>query len=242
MFDDQLHALVTILKDEDVQQYAGESFYNLIKAVVFCDAGAGVDAIKNVKDLLFHMPTVLFWDKMKRFIYGTFRDYEDQVKFAAKFENDNKKYYEFVKKQIALVDSIDEDEKIDYFAQLTRCYLLCEIDNALYFKLIHLIKNCTVDELKYIETRNVDDQSDSNLWVSVLSLQGLFVQKQDDDRNTFYILSDIGKCLKSCCLNFDEGLLAINKKYDELEALPQMEPMSLRAIEEKLVVSGGNIR
>ena len=149
---------------------------------------------------------------------------------------------EFVKKQIALVDSIDEDEKIDYFAQLTRCYLLCEIDNALYFKLIHLIKNCTMDELKYIETRNVDDKLNNNLWVSVLSLQGLFVQKQEDDGNTFYLLSDIGKCLKSCCLNFDEGSLAIIKKYDELESFPQMEPMSWKAIEETLEVSGGNRR
>lgn len=231
MLEQQINALATIIKDNDIQQYAGETFLNLIKAVVFGDVEAGVDASREVSSLLFHMPTVLFWDRMRRFLYGTFKCYEDQVKFAAKFENDDDRYYGFVKKQVALVNSIEEDEKIDYFAQLTRCFLLCEIDSALYFKLVHLIKNCTVDELKYVEKIDVTAKSDNNLWISILLLQGLFVQEQDINHNTMYGLSDIGKYLKYCSLNFDDNPVFINKKYEDLGALPQMEPISFKEMD-----------
>ena len=59
--NEQINALVTILKNEDIQNYAGESFWNLIQAVVFKDNFTGIEAAKDVKNLLFHMPTVLFW-------------------------------------------------------------------------------------------------------------------------------------------------------------------------------------
>ena len=168
---------------------------------------------------------------MKRFLYGTFRCYEDQIKFALRFDRDNKKYYQFVKKLVALVDSIVEDEKIDYLAKLTRCFLLCEIDSAIYFKLVQLIKNCTVDELVYIEKLDASDKLDNNLWSSVLSLQGLFVQEQNNAGNTVYVLSDIGKCLKECSLNYADGF-ALYKNYKTLEALPQMEPMTQSELDE----------
>ena len=161
--------------------------------MLLADFGAGIDAVKELKRLLVHMPTALFWDKMRRFMYGTFRCREDQVKLVEKFKKCSDKYYDFVKKQVALVDSMDEDEKIDYFAQLTRCFLLCEIDSALYFKLVYFIKNCTVDELKYLAALRSDERLDNNLWVSVLSLQGLFVQEQDSIGKTWYVLSDVGK-------------------------------------------------
>lgn len=228
MFDNQVRALTAIIQDEDIRQYAGDGFENLIKAVVLMDMGAGFDAVKELRSLLLHVPTALFWDKMRRFMYGTFRCREDQVKLVEKFKKSSDEYYAFVKKQVALVDSMDEEEKIDYFAQLTRCFIQCEIDNALYFKLVYLIKNCTVDELKYLAELKDDVRLNNSLWVSILSLQGLFVQEQDSSGKTWYVLSDIGKYLKLCGLNFDEGIFlkSIKKKYEELTPLPQLEPAS----------------
>lgn len=240
MLEHQIDEIVKILKNEDIQHYAGESFYNIIKAVALGDVSSGVDAAKAVTELLFHTPTVLFWDKMKRCLYGTFRCYEDQIKFAQRFDKDNKGYYHFVKKLVALVDSIVEDEKIDYLAKLTRCFLLCGIDSAIYFKLVQLIKNCTVDELAYIDKLDASDKLDNNLRVSVLSLQGLFVQEQDKAGNTAYVLSDIGKCLKECSLNYADGFV-LYKKYETLKALPQMEPMTWSELDETLNLFGDQL-
>ena len=85
MLEKQINELSRILVDEDIQQYAADGFWNLIQAVVFSDPFAGVEAGKKIKELVFHIPTLFFWDKMKRFLYGTFFAYEDQIKLAKKF-------------------------------------------------------------------------------------------------------------------------------------------------------------
>ena len=92
MLDNQITALKTILSDEDLQQYSGEGFWNLIQAVVLSDPFTGTLALNNIRELIFHIPTILFWDKMKRYLLGTFSCFEDQVRMAEKFNNDNNSY------------------------------------------------------------------------------------------------------------------------------------------------------
>ena len=135
MFDSQVKALTAILKDKDIKEYAGDAFWNIIKAVVLGDIGALVDAATDVKDILFHTPTVLFWDKMRRYLFGTYEDYEDQIKMSMKFSEDNSEYEAFVKRQIHLINEMNDDRKIDYFAMLTRCFLLTDMESALFYKL-----------------------------------------------------------------------------------------------------------
>ena len=89
MFDKQVTALTAILKDKDIREYSGDAFWNIIKAVVLGDVGALLDATNDLKNILFHTPTVLSWDKMQRYLFGTFRDYSDQVRMLAKFTKDN---------------------------------------------------------------------------------------------------------------------------------------------------------
>ncbi len=89
MFDKQVTALTAILKDKDIREYSEDAFWNIIKAVVLGDVGALLDATNDLKNILFHTPTVLFWDKMQRYLFGTFRDYSDQVRMLAKFTKDN---------------------------------------------------------------------------------------------------------------------------------------------------------
>lgn len=44
-------------------------------------------------------------------MFGTFGDYAEQVKMAGKFSEDNKDYERFVKRQIHLINEIDDDKK-----------------------------------------------------------------------------------------------------------------------------------
>ena len=62
MFEKQTAALTTILKNTDIHEYAGDAFWSIIKAVSFGDANALIDGVTDIKNLLFHVPTVLFWD------------------------------------------------------------------------------------------------------------------------------------------------------------------------------------
>ena len=151
MLDKQVNALTTIIKDKDLQGYAGDSFLNLIQAVITQDPFSGVEAAKAVKELVFHTPTVLFWDKMKRFLLGTFHSYEDQIKMAQKFNDDNEDYAAFVKRQIHLINALDDDTKVDYFAALTRSFLITDLNGGLYFKLCKFLSTCTPEELLFME-------------------------------------------------------------------------------------------
>ena len=226
MFDKQVAALTAILKDKDIREYSGDAFWSIIKAVVLGDVGALLDATDDLKNILFHTPTVLFWDKMQRYLFGTFRDYSDQVRMAEKFSKDNSDYKTFVKKQIHLVNEMNDALKIDYFAKLTRCYLLTDLEDALYYKLVRFISICTPEELEYIKAFDYNRRAELDAVISSLYQYGLFDQKEKEQEGVDYVLSDFAKALKDNSLNFDEGLNGRNRilAYDQISPLSIAEP------------------
>ena len=251
MLANQITELKTILKNKDIQKYAGDAFWDLIQAVVAADAFAGVEATKNIKELIFHMPTVIFWDKMKKFLLGTYKNYGDQVKMAAKFEMDEPSYDAFVKRQIYLINELNDDMKVDYFSSLTRCFLLTSLSQELYFKLAKLISACTPFELEYIQEKNIDFSSKNTPMISLLYQNGLFDQSEKEDGSVEYVFSDLAKALKQNSLNFDDGLNGQLRllTIDGMNPRNIPEPTNWQEIEEILSdegltidggVSGGN--
>ena len=233
MLEKQINALTTILRDKDIRNYSGDLFYNIIKAVALGDVGALLDAAGDVKNIIFHTPTVLFWDKMQRYLFGTFKCFDDQVKMSEKFTKNNSCYESFVKKQINLVNEMNDDKKIDYFAMLTRCFLLNEMENDLYYKLARFINMCTSDELDYIRDFDYNNRSKINAVISSLYQYGLFEQSESND-GADYVLSGFAKALKNNCLNYDEGLNSRDRilSYDQIPPLNIAEPTSFKEIDE----------
>lgn len=224
MLDNQIKALTTIIKDKDLQGYAGDSFLNLIQAVITQDPFSGVEAAKAVKELAFHTPTVLFWDKMKRFLLGTFHSYEDQIKMAQKFNDDNENYAAFVKRQIHLINALDDDTKVDYFAALTRSFLITGLDRELYFKLCKFLSTCTLEELLFIKKCPYDLTSNNTAMISSLFQYGLFTSDDDcETGETYYFPSDFAKALKQHSLNYEDGL----RGQTRLCAYGQLAPLNL---------------
>lgn len=207
MTENQIHELATIIMNKDLHNYVGEGFLDFIQAVVMKDPYARIKVAKEVKDIIFQMPTLLFWDKMQRFLFGTFRSYEDQVKMAEKFNKDSKSYAAFVKRQIHLINALDDDMKVDYFATLTRCFLLTDLDQAFYFKLSKFLSICTPEELLYLKQCPYDITSENTAIISSLFQYGLFTQLDDNETGeTRYLLSDFAKALKQNSLNYEDGL------------------------------------
>lgn len=95
MLENQIHALATIIKNKDMRDYFRDGFWELIEAILFQDPEVAAQA--GHERLIFHIPTVIFWDKMERFLRGTFHSYEDQIKFSAKFHQDNQEYNQYIK-------------------------------------------------------------------------------------------------------------------------------------------------
>ena len=208
-----INNLAVVIKNDDLKKFSGDAFSDLIKLVMFQDIGSGLDAAKNVQHFLLYLPNVIFWDKMERFLCGTFHNYKDQVRFTAKFSEDNTKYIEFVKRQIQLVDKIDEDKKVDFFAALTRAFLLgCITEDALYFKLAKFLTLCTSEELDFIKIHSMNETFKNSAMISALYLYGLVTTEDlGYTSDELYIFSDFAKALKMNCLNLDEGSQEIYK-------------------------------
>ena len=246
MFEKQVTALTAILKDTDIQSYAGDGFWNIVKAVSLGDAGALLDSANDIKNLVFHAPTVLFWDKMQRYMFGTFRDYSEQVKMAEKFCLGNGDYEKFVKKQIHLINEINDDKKVDFFAQLTRCYLLTDMEDALYYKLARFLTMCTPEELEYIALFDYEEKTALTAMVSSLYQYGLFDQQEKEHGGVDYVLSGFAKALKSNSLNFDEGMGGRTRivSYSQIAPLSIAEPATWedrdRVFNDNEVVLNGN--
>ena len=235
MLEDQINKLAALIKDEDLKKYAGEGFWDLMQAVIFSDPVSAIGATKNAIELAVHMPTYLFWNKMKRYLTGTFYSYGDQVKMAAKFNDDNKKYNKFVKRLIHLLDQLDDDQKVDCFASLTRAFLLTDLDIYLFFKLSKYLDICIPEELEFIRELPYDYRSDNTARISSLYQYGLFTVQSPTERYANFVLSDYGRALKQNCLNFDESL---NDKrivtYDDIAPLVIPEAISDEEFSEML--------
>lgn len=246
MLKKQITALTTIIRDKDIRKYSGDAFWSIIKATITGDVGALFKAGDDIKNIVLHMPTVLFWDKMQRYLFGTFMNYEEQVKLAEKFNYDNSKYEEFVKRQIHLINEIDDDKKIDYFASLTRSYLLTDLEEALFFKLAKYINICTPAELNFLQSCSYSYHSQNTAMISSLYQYGLFSQREIDGGRIAYVLSDFAKALKHNSLNFDDGLQGQERLcfYEQLSPLSIAEPATWEDFENvlgdnKLLISGG---
>ncbi len=226
MLEKQVSTLVAILKSEDIRNYSKEAFWNLIKAVMMGDGLAAADSIRNIQEIIFHTPTILFWDKMKRYLLGTFKCYEDQLKMAQKFDNHNEKYEIFVKRQIHLINEIDDDLKVDFFANLTRCFLLTDLTQELFFKLTKFIVMCTPPELEYLKSVDYNIEAENSVMVSSLYQYTLFTQREKQNGDIKYMLSDFAKALKQNSLNYCEGLNGCSRycSYEQLKPIDIVEP------------------
>lgn len=208
-------SLSTLIKSDDIRNYAKNGVIDLIQAIFSGDVFQGLSAIKNFNDLIFNVPTILFWEKMQKFLLNTFSgyDFEDQVKMIEKFEESYCEYSEFVKTQMHIIDKINDDKKIEYCAKLTRSLLLNNIDLTLYYKLIQIMDTCTVDELEFLKSNKLE-RIEYNIRIYYLSTLGL-VRQEQEDANVYFVLTSLAKALREYGLS--DNLKNAPIKYIDLE-------------------------
>ena len=151
MLNEFINNVATVIKDKDIQSLAVNGAENLFIGFATKDISVIPTVIKDAKEIILSIPNVIFADKMYRFLTKAFSNYEQQVEFAAKFEKDNPNYYDTVKKIVQIIDKIDFDEKVDWFANLTRAVSLECIDVDKYIRLSTAVSMLTVDDLKALK-------------------------------------------------------------------------------------------
>ena len=74
--DEQIDILTETIHSKDLQENFRGNFWNLIQAIIFKDPEAAVESGLSSMQILFHMPTAMFWTKMERYLKGTFGKFE----------------------------------------------------------------------------------------------------------------------------------------------------------------------
>ena len=201
---------MSIIKD-DFLNFIIENVKDIFKPLsIACD----------VKEFIFTIPNQIFFNKMKRFLSESYceLDLHIRVRFAQKFSEDD--YTNYVKRQIELINSINDENKIDYLANLTRACILGFIDTNVYFKLSNIINQTTIEELKYLSKYIDKEIEDNNAYI--YSLQQIGLVKQDiisgfGENIQKYSYTEFGKAI-------DKFAIKLNKadskyKYDSNDML-----------------------
>ena len=224
MLDNQIQTLGKLWKDPETRNLLHDGAFSLMKLVLFKDLGSGADALRSI--LKFHTLTLVYWDKMWRYMNGVFRDPIDQIKMSEKFCDDNPRYEEFVRRQMNLINEINDDQKIDYFAALTRSFLYTGMDEVLYLKLAKFLTLCTPGELNFLRDVCYKQKVANSMMASSVYQYGLLMIEYQDDGLPVFALSDFGKALKQNSLNFDDGICGLERivSYDS------MTPAELKGI------------
>ncbi|MBP3314005.1 MAG: hypothetical protein J6K84_05070 [Oscillospiraceae bacterium] len=168
MLEKITNGVAAIINDTNIKEISKKSVFDFVNMVVNKDPFALVESVDNTKKLLWQIPNAIFWDKMYRFMIGTYSDYECQIKMCEKFQTDNIKAREFIKKQIQIIEKFDFDSKVIWFSNLTRSFLLELINEQDYFKLSFALRMIAAEDIEYmrslIDLRDVSENSILNLF------------------------------------------------------------------------------
>jgi len=207
-FCEIINSVIGFVKSKEVKAYAGESTENFASIILSEDPVSIGKQVVATGKLLFSIPDIIFWDKMQRFLSGVYVDYEAQLKMCRKFDNDEK-YADFTKRQIHILNELDDDKKVDFFANLTQAVLLELIDLPLYFKLATVLKVTTREELDYLSANIKRRESVIDVYMVSLLQNGL-VMKYDQGRgfwmdepyNDTYDFTSLAQCLDMFAIEF----------------------------------------
>lgn len=174
--------IAAFISSEEVNQYKEKTTENLAEAILNLDVVSAGKQILSTGKLLLSIPDVIFWDKMRRFLLGSYSDFSQQMKMCGKFNDDDEQWRDFTKRQIYLINELDDDKKIDYFSNLTQAVLLELIDLPLYFKLANILKATTREELMYLSDHIKAETLLENVYVKALVSHGLIATITMDAR------------------------------------------------------------
>ncbi len=246
LIDSKIQTISHILKNEKLQNYAGNSFKKIIKAVMSGDIASLSDTAEDVLGHLLNFPSYIFWDKAQRFLLGTFSDFDIQINFSTKLDKTTLGYEKNVKRVIHLINQIDDDLKIDYFSNLTICFSNTALEGELYYKLAKYLCTCTVYELEFLQSASPKTHFQNNAMISSLYQYGLFSQSSDSRGEIYYELSGMALALKQNCLNFDKGSCGKEEilSYNDVKPINIVEQQTWKTLAsksktEEIVFNGG---
>lgn len=213
MLDKIIETLIKVYKSNKTSEFAKKSVENIARICITGDLESGICELVEGGKYIVGIKDILFWEKIKRWLENTYATPQMETKISTKFTKDEVKYKEYTKRQLQFIAQIDEEEKIDYYANLTRSWLLGYIDSALYFKMSYLLRVFTLEELTYLKDNYTPGEiSEINFYIREFSLYGLIdVVVTTNLGNSRYKYSDLAEIFIR--YGWMDTCIATSKKY-----------------------------
>jgi len=109
-----------------------------------------IAAAESAKEYLANISNIILVDKIRRFIDNQDSDFEQWLKLACNFENDSAKYKNTIKMLIYTIDSINDDMKIDIYANLMKAYKNSRLMKDVFLRLASILPIIFYDDLVFL--------------------------------------------------------------------------------------------
>ena len=171
MLENLVNNMIDITRTQEAKNLKKKSIENFVY-LLLGNSTAGKKIAIDAAKFVYEMPNLIFFNKMRKFLECSYDEIclKEKVKFAEKFLGDD--YKKYIKRQIELINSINDENKVDYLANLTRAVILGFIDVNVYFKLAYIINQSTIEELEYL-SKNIKKTIENNIYTFALQQVGL---------------------------------------------------------------------
>ena len=115
---------------------------------ILADISPRVAIIKDTFESVCSVSDLILLDKLKRFFDRQDIDFDKQVNWSSNFSKDAKRYQENTRRLVYAVNTMNEDEKIDVFANLMRAFLLNLIDFSLFWRLCDILQKIYIEDIR----------------------------------------------------------------------------------------------
>ena len=102
------------------------------------------ETVCSVSDLILCEKLQRFFEKLNK----QDADFAKRVDWARHFSKDSKKYKENSRRLVHVINSMNDDDKIDVFANLTRAFLLNLIDLNMFWRLCSVLQNIYIEDVQ----------------------------------------------------------------------------------------------
>ncbi|NMF04583.1 hypothetical protein ACUH7Y_09690 [Clostridium beijerinckii] len=211
--------LSNAIKSDNLAKKIEEDFIGLILNIIE-ECSSSYKITKEISNFVFQIPNQIYFNKMKKLLQGSYCkiDTKQRVKFAEKFSDDG--YDKYVRRQLELIDSMNDENKIQYIANLTRACVLGFIDVNVYFKLSYIINQATVEELIYLGENINNAIKNNNAYIFAfqqigLVKEGLIAGASQNTSKYFY--TEFAIAIDRFAIKFDEENTTY--KYDSSNLL-----------------------
>ena len=110
-----------------------------------------IAAYETITNFCGNISNYILLDKIKRFVEAQDSDFEEWLKISCDFQNDFSEYKSTVKMLIYVIESINDEMKIDVYANLMRAYKVRLLDKRMFIKLSSMLSTLHYDDLIFLQ-------------------------------------------------------------------------------------------